>query len=133
MPVTIIAPVDPKTIRCKSCGAHLGYWLIGSDPYDTLCTACEARKMADEIFEKIKDDDKIKDVDAETGTDDKISAWANTQTIREVGCPKCGAKKGHDCVMPSGRRYFCPHWQRGKAYRDKIGRKEFNRRHSIRG
>lgn len=35
-----------------------------------------------------------------------------TQCVRLVTCPKCKAKPGDKCVMPSGRKTWPPHNQR---------------------
>lgn len=62
---------------------------------------------------------------------EEISRWSFTQATREVGCSKCGAKPGEHCKMPSGRDTREPHGERTKAYVDKIGKVEFDRRHSV--
>lgn len=60
-----------------------------------------------------------------------VSGWAHTQAVREVDCPHCNAKAGQNCVQPKGRLALQPHWQRGKAYRDKIGPAELEKRHAV--
>ncbi len=58
-----------------------------------------------------------------------ISRWASTQTIREVDCSRCGQPAGKDCRQPKGRIAPYPHPEREKAYIDKIGKEEWERRH----
>lgn len=60
-----------------------------------------------------------------------ICKWSFTQTQREMDCPKCGEKAGDTCRTPKGRVAWPPHWQRGRAYFDKIGLEEFNLRHAV--
>jgi hypothetical protein len=61
-----------------------------------------------------------------------ISRWANTQIRREVACPKCMAAPMAPCRTPNGRITMTPHGERGRVYLEKIGRAEWDRRHSVR-
>jgi predicted Zn-ribbon and HTH transcriptional regulator len=61
-----------------------------------------------------------------------ISRWANTQIRREVACPKCMAEPMAPCRTPNGRITLEPHGVRSIAYIEKIGRTEWDRRHSVR-
>ena len=74
--------------------------------------------------------DFITDHQGRIGGSMSISRWANTQTTREITCPKCGALPGNACRTPKGRLTGMPHIERCLAYMRAIGRTEFDRRHS---
>ena len=38
-----------------------------------------------------------------------MTEWAHTIAIQEYECPKCKAKKGECCRLPSGRKTHTPH------------------------
>lgn len=61
----------------------------------------------------------------------EISRWATTQARAEVPCTHCGAAVNESCTTPKGLLSI-QHIARGKAYIDKIGRKEFFLRHRVR-
>ncbi len=63
--------------------------------------------------------------------DKEISKFSFTQALREMDCPKCQQKAGDDCRQPKGRKQWPPHWERRKAYFDKVGPEEFDRRHTM--
>jgi hypothetical protein len=60
----------------------------------------------------------------------ELTGWANSDAIIEVACPRCKADKGFLCVTPRGRKAAQNHTERGLAYINKIGRAEFDKRHS---
>jgi hypothetical protein len=49
--------------------------------------------------------------------------------IRETRCPQCLAGAGKPCIDTATGRHVEMHGLRLRAYRAKIGRKEFLRRH----
>lgn len=53
-----------------------------------------------------------------------------TAAQEETPCPRCGAQPGEACSTPAGRRAK-PHGERTRAYRNKIGGAEFDRRHAF--
>lgn len=61
----------------------------------------------------------------------EITKFSFTQALREMDCPKCQQKAGEDCRQPKGRKQWPPHAERSKAYFDKIGPEEFDRRHTV--
>jgi hypothetical protein len=60
----------------------------------------------------------------------EISKWSNTQAVREVECPRCFAKPGTYCKTPAGRPAQSTHGERSGAYLVKIGREEWDKRHT---
>jgi hypothetical protein len=60
----------------------------------------------------------------------EISKWSNTQAVREVDCPRCAAKAGSYCKTPAGRPAQSTHGERSGAYLVKIGREEWEKRHT---
>ncbi|PWT76384.1 MAG: hypothetical protein C5B59_06575 [Bacteroidetes bacterium] len=62
---------------------------------------------------------------------EEISRWAFTQMVREVDCPRCNEPAGQACRTPRGRLALTPHTERGVVYMTKIGRAEFESRHSF--
>lgn len=61
----------------------------------------------------------------------EISKFSWTQTVREMDCPKCQQKAGMYCRQPKGRKQWPPHGERSRAYHDKIGPEEHDRRHTV--
>lgn len=49
--------------------------------------------------------------------------------VNEVACPLCDAPAGKPCREPNGRVRDEPHGRRLRAYREKIGREAFLKRH----
>jgi len=59
----------------------------------------------------------------------ELTGWATSDAKIEVACPKCKSDKGFYCETPKGRKAVQIHTERGKAYINKIGRIEFDKRH----
>lgn len=60
----------------------------------------------------------------------EISKWGSTQAVREVTCPRCNQPAGSYCKTPAGRPADSTHGERSGAYLDKIGREEWDKRHT---
>lgn len=58
-----------------------------------------------------------------------IARSAHEQVIREIDCPRCGAKKKVNCHTPSNKSKIGPHAERCGLYVEKIGISEFEKRH----
>jgi phage FluMu protein Com len=60
----------------------------------------------------------------------ELTGWATSDARIEVACPRCKSDKGFYCETPKGRKAAQNHTERGSAYINKIGRIEFDKRHS---
>lgn len=55
--------------------------------------------------------------------------WAFEETVKHVGCDRCGASPGCPCVGKKDRELATVHIRRLKAYRKTIGSETYQQRH----